>query len=37
MEAEKYLMDNGGKLISAVRVTVSPNGATSIRFKYIHH
>jgi len=37
MEAEKYIMDNGGKLISAVRVTVSPDGATSIRFKYLHH
>jgi hypothetical protein len=37
MEAERHLMNNGGKLISAVRVTVSPDGATSIRFKYLYH
>ena len=37
MEAERHLMNNGGKLISAVRVTVLPDGATSIRFKYLHH
>ena len=37
MEDERYLMNNGGKLITAVHVTMSKDGATSISFEYLHH
>jgi hypothetical protein len=37
MEAERFLMNNGGKLITAVHVTMSKDGATSIKFDYLHH
>ncbi len=37
MEAERYLMDNGGKLINAVHVTVLKDGTASIIFEYLHH
>ena len=37
MEDERYLMNNGGKLITAVHVTISKDGATSISFEYLHH
>jgi hypothetical protein len=37
MEQERYLMDNGGKLITAVRVTVLKDGTASIKFEYLHH
>ena len=37
MEAERFLMNNGGKLITAVHVTMLKYGATSISFEYLHH
>ncbi len=37
MEKERFLMNNGGKLITSVHVTMSKDGATSIKFEYLHH
>ena len=37
MEAERYLMENGGKLINAVHVTLLKDGTASIKFEYLHH
>ena len=37
MEAERYLMNNGGKLITAVHVTVLKDRTASIKFEYLHH
>ena len=37
MEAERYLMENGGKLINAVHVALSKDGTASIKFEYLYH